>query len=123
MQEMLFVGVFVLTPVFASADTKTPSYVRDVKPILTSYCVRCHQPSRAKGGLDLTTVEAMQKMGRRGKIMMEPGKSAHSRVVQTMEGRRPAMPPRRSKKPTEKEIAVIRDWINAGAKDDSPKKD
>jgi hypothetical protein len=33
-----------------------------------------------------------------------------------MEGGRPVMPPRKAKQMTEKEIALIRQWIAAGAK-------
>jgi hypothetical protein len=40
-----------------------------------------------------------------------------------MEGKRPVMPPKRAKKPTKKQIDIIRAWIAAGAKDDSKKDD
>jgi mono/diheme cytochrome c family protein len=119
MKSVFAVGVLFFSVAWARAEEKPPSYVRDVKPILAKYCVRCHQPQRAKAKLDLTSVEAMLKPAKRGKVMLTPGKPEGSRIVATMEGARPVMPPAKAKQPTRQEIALIRTWVAAGAKDDS----
>jgi hypothetical protein len=107
-------------PLSAWAEDSTPSYVRDVKPILQNYCVRCHGPGKTKGAVDVTNIQAMLRGGKRGKVILAPEKPQKSPLVLTMQGRKPIMPPRKQRnRPTEKEIAVIRAWIAGGAKDDT----
>src|SRR5262245_868605 len=95
-------------------DDKAPSYVKDVKPILESNCVRCHKGGNAKGGANLTSVESILKGGKKGKTLLAPGKPEKSPLVLTMEGKGKQMPPRKEKqKPTKDEIDLIRKWIAA----------
>lgn len=103
----------------AGADEK-PSYIKNVKPMFAESCVRCHRPGNKKAGLDMTTVAMMLQGGKRGKKMLVPGEPDKSRVLTTMEGHGKLMPPRREKdRPTKEQIAAVRAWIAAGAKDDS----
>ena len=62
------------------------------------------------------------KGGKNGRKLLVAGKPDESRIVTTTEGKaRPAMPPKKAKAhPNEKETAVLRAWIAAGAKDDTP---
>jgi mono/diheme cytochrome c family protein len=119
----LVLGLVLLMPVSAGAEEKPPSYVRDVKPIFDNHCVRCHRPGKTKGAVDITSVAALLRGGKRGKVILAPGEPQHSPLVLTMQGRGKVMPPRRERKrPTTKEIALIREWIAGGAKDDSKEK-
>ena len=47
---------------------ETPSYVRDVRPILDKSCTSCHQPASKQSDLDLTTYAGFQAGGRRGRL-------------------------------------------------------
>src|SRR5581483_11399842 len=52
--------------------------------------------------------------------VLKPGKAEDSRIVRLVEGKaKPSMPPKKAKQPRPEEIAVLRAWIDAGAKDDS----
>lgn len=123
MRWCAIVAAVLVLPGFALAEEKgdrPPSYVKDVKPIFEANCVRCHKGSKPKGGFDMTSVEAMLRGGKKGKTMLSPGKPEKSPLVLTMEGKGKVMPPRKEKqKPTADEVALVRRWISAGAKDDS----
>lgn len=117
---VLIVAAVLIVPGLARAEEKPPSFKRDIQPIMTTYCVKCHKPGKAKAGLDLTSFQSMMKGGKKGKKFVTPGKPESSKLVLTMEGRKPVMPPRKErKKPTKAEIALVRAWILSGAKDDS----
>src|SRR5689334_9672416 len=108
--------LFVFSPLLAAAD---PSYYRDVQPVLQKNCVGCHQPAMKSSGLDLTTYEGFHAGGKRGPAFMA-GAPEKSVVTQFLSGEsKPQMPlglPALAKG----DIDVVRDWIKAGATDDSP---
>ena len=98
-----------------------PSYYREIQPILQKNCVGCHQPAMKSSGLDLTTYDGFRAGGTRGPAFAAaPG--AESLVVRLLTGEmKPAMPlgaPPLSKG----DIDLVREWIKAGARDDSPLK-
>src|SRR5262245_4017118 len=96
-----------------------PSYSRDVRPILDRSCAGCHQPASKQSELDLTTYAGLRAGGRRGPAFVA-GSPDQSLVVQLITGAlKPAMPFNQPPLATV-EIATIRDWIAAGARDDAP---
>lgn len=110
----------LILPGIVRAEDKAPSYVKDVKPILETNCVRCHKEGTTKGGANLSSVEAILKGGKKGKTLLAPGQPEKSPLLLSMQGKGKAMPPRKEKqRPSKDEIDVIRKWIEAGAKDDS----
>ena len=59
-----------------------------------------------------------------GEIRVIPGNPDASKVMRTLEGRGKQMPPRKhALQPTKEEVRRVRDWIAAGAPDDSRKED
>jgi mono/diheme cytochrome c family protein len=90
------------------------SYYRDIEPILNSSCVSCHQESMAAGGLKLDAPENLLQGGASGKAVI-PGRADRSllyqRLTMTTDKR---MPPVGAL--TEEQLALIRAWINLGAK-------
>jgi Tol biopolymer transport system component/mono/diheme cytochrome c family protein len=106
-----------LSPLAALADEV--SYSRDVRPILQRSCVACHQPAMKSNGLDLTTFEAFRTGGKKGPSFVA-NDAARSTVIQYLTGEaKPIMPMGQPPLPPE-QIAILRNWIAAGAKDDSP---
>jgi WD40 repeat protein len=71
-----------------------------------------------KGGLDLTTYAALAKGGKHGAVIVagEPGKSE---LLTQVSGAEPSMP-KEGDPLAPAEIAMIEQWVKAGAKDDSP---
>lgn len=106
----------------ASAADPSPSYTKDVVPIIDKYCLECHVGKKPKGGYDLSSTAKMFEAGG-GSAAVVPGKPEISRMYLTMTAKGgPLMPPRDyPARPTAQDIAIIRKWITDGAKDDTPK--
>jgi WD40 repeat protein len=96
------------------------SYARNVRPFLAKYCVECHNSKDPERGLNLETYESITKGAEDGPVLV-PGKADASLLVLLPEGKKkPRMPPMKAKRqPQSNEIAILRAWVNAGAKDDS----
>lgn len=82
------------------------NFIRDVKPILESRCVRCHGASGAAKGLRLD-----HKL--RAMMAIVPKKPDESRIVAAVESG--FMPPGAAKL-SPAEIATLRKWIAEGAR-------
>jgi hypothetical protein len=108
----------------AAAADDPPSYTKDVKPFLKTYCMDCHSGARPKAGYSVETFDALLKKGRGGWALVVPEKPDDSRLLASLTGKtRRAMPPKNKTQPKADEIAKVREWIKAGAKDDTPADD
>jgi WD40 repeat protein len=98
-------------------DRKEPvSYEKDVEPILLNKCSFCHSGSLKEGKLDLGSYEGLIKGGKRGSPIV-PGKSAESLLYKSSgKTQKPLMPPKSEEPLTPEELAVIKLWIDQGAK-------
>ena len=59
--------------------------------------------------------------GKRNRKAVIPGSPDDSRLLMTMEGKAKAMPPRGKPRPKAEEVKRLREWIAAGAPDDTAK--
>jgi len=115
--ETLLLILFVGVPGAILAQ-QPPSYSKDVRPFLARYCLECHDSGTAKGDLDLETFQGLMKGGKNGQVLI-PGKPDESRLVLLPEGKaKPKMPPRKANQPRAEEVALLRAWVAAGAKND-----
>jgi hypothetical protein len=93
-----------------------PDYSKQIQPLLNKYCTSCHNNDDREGKLSLESYDALLKGGAKGAVIT-PGHSDLSRVVLMLTGKaQPAMPPKDSDPPQAAEIALLRAWIDAGAK-------
>lgn len=108
-------GEAVVVP--AKLDRKTPVlYEKEIEPILVNKCAFCHSGNIKEGKFDLSSYEAMMKGGKRGAAVI-PGKSDESLLVKlSAKVVRPYMPPRTEEPLTPTELALIKLWIDQGAK-------
>jgi WD40 repeat protein len=89
---------------------------KDVKPILAKRCLVCHSGSVTEGGLDLSKHAAMLEGGGRGTSLV-PGKSAESLLIQlAAKTKKPFMPPKKEAPLTPEELAILKLWVDQGAK-------
>ena len=90
-------------------EAKEPglSFERDVAPILTKHCIRCHCKPELKGELDLTTGADLARV-------VAPGRPEESPFFQAISGESPQMPKNGSKLAAN-EVEAIRGWIESGA--------
>ena len=100
----------------------TISYYKDVRPIIQQHCQGCHQPAMAKGGYVMTAYADLFKKTDNDIAGIVAGNLKESEVYQQIspqKGEKPAMP--RGKEPlSDREVTIVRRWIEQGAKDDTP---
>ena len=110
----------VLLPLAAVAcplpAVAAPDYLREVKPILTQHCVRCHGADKEEAGLRLDTAANARLGGASGSVVRTAGgrESLLLAVILDTHADIPAMP---YKKPPlgAAEVAVLKAWVDAGA--------
>lgn len=88
------------------------TYDDHVFPIFEQSCLNCHNPDKAKGGLDLSSFGAAMKGGSGGKIA-EPGDTSSKILTCVTRAAEPVMPPEGDPLAADK-IAVIKAWIEGG---------
>ena len=129
MKRRLQLFILCLTIVLASlgvaiprvtADEKKAGQIdfnREIRPILSDNCFTCHGPDdkQRMAGLRLDTkAGAFIKTG-----VIVPGDSAKSRLIRRVTSKDPNVvmpPPESGHKLTEKQIALLRQWIDEGAR-------
>src|SRR5438067_1833986 len=116
----LFVSFWLfLFPATAKADD--PTYWQDIRPILRKNCTVCHNVKNLKeydvsGGLALDSYEGVLK-GKHGRVV-HPKHSKDSLLVKMITATDESKRMPRSAPPlTPETIALIRRWIDAGAKE------
>jgi WD40 repeat protein len=91
-------------------------YDKDIEPILVNKCAVCHSDNIKEGKLDLGSYEALIKGGKRGAPLL-PGKSGDSLLVKLVSRtEKKFMPPKGEEPLTPEELALIKLWIDQGAK-------
>ncbi|WP_435007058.1 c-type cytochrome domain-containing protein [Tundrisphaera lichenicola] len=101
----------------AAAKPKV-NFVDNVAPIFQARCNSCHNADKAKGGLTLETFASTMQGGGSGEIV-EAGNPDGSHLFGVLNHtEEPKMPPKSPKIP-DAELAIIRQWIEAGAPETS----
>lgn len=101
----------LLFPALAKAEEPL-TYEKHVRPILKAHCFHCHgEGGELKGNLDLRLRRLIAKGGDSGEGLI-PGKPGESILLQRIKDKQ--MPPNNKLVP-EKEVAIIEQWIAAGA--------
>ncbi len=101
-----------------ASDKKGVTYAQDIKPIFENVCFKCHGAEKQKGQLRLDSLKTALKGGENGAVVL-PGKSEKSRLVHNVArlDEDSAMPPEGKADPlTKEQVALIRAWIDQGAK-------
>jgi len=115
--------LLALTAVGRGADVAVPSFSRDVKPLLSNRCLRCHGPDAAArqgggdGGLRLDTAAgARADLGGHAAIVAhDPSASVLLERVTATDPDVVMPPPGAGEPLSAREIDMLRRWIAAGA--------
>ena len=116
----LTLAVSLAWPVSRLRAAEAVDYAAKIAPIFEERCVDCHAGDDAEGEFSLETYQQLIKGGKAGKAI-EPGKAQDSLLVKFLEGRsgkegkNKFMPPGKKEHLKPEEIALIRQWIDAGA--------
>jgi hypothetical protein len=114
----------LLAPPAQAADT--PDFQREIRPILSNSCYKCHGPDAAErkggkdgsGGLRLDT-EAGARAALDGGVAIAPGHPDKSELVARIKQSDPdelMPPPKSGVKLTSHEIGLLEQWVRGGAK-------
>lgn len=129
------VGLFILLPALGDAQDAKESkpvppvkivkldrkdqvaYEKDIEPILINKCAFCHSGNLKEGKLDMGSYETLLKGGKRG-ASITAGKADESLLykLSTRAGMKPIMPPKSEEPLSPEELALIKLWIDQGAK-------
>ncbi len=104
--------------VAAARGADTISFTRDIRPILSQHCFKCHGMDQQKGKLRLDDRAAATKPAKSDEIAIVPGKPDASELLRRVTSDDPdeVMPPPKEKKPlTPAQIETLRAWIASGA--------
>jgi len=112
----------LITTLFAvaavRAETGEVLFERDVRPILKAHCTHCHgEEEKPKGGVDLRLRRFMDKALEGGGHVLVPGQPDASEMMLLI---REGEMPKKGKKVSPEELAVIERWITQGAKTSKP---
>ena len=100
------------------ADIQKAQLFRDIiQPILDEKCTGCHNPNKAKGGLQLISQAAIMKGGEDGAVIIpgHPDSSMFYNYLLLPLFDEKHMPPEGKPQPDQEEIALIHWWIVNGA--------
>src|SRR5579871_537927 len=93
-------------------------YTQKIRPILMTNCGKCHFNMSHKGGLAMDNRALMLKGGRNGPVIV-PGDPASSMLVKLIRHEGPPKDPRpmppKAPRMSDADIALIEQWIKAGA--------
>ncbi len=99
------------------ASGPSPSFQGQIRPLLQAKCARCHGEKVRKADLNLLTPEGIRKGGESGPVIV-PGKPDDSPLYEKVHSG--AMPPAKKDRLNAADVDMIRRWIAAGARFDSP---
>src|SRR5258705_8138270 len=95
----------------------SPTFEKDIRPILKAHCFECHgEGEKLKGGLDLRLRRLILQGGDDGPVLV-PGKPDRSLLFKLVHS---GDMPKRDKKLTREQVALIKHWIATGAKTARP---
>jgi WD40 repeat protein/mono/diheme cytochrome c family protein len=102
----------------ASAEV---SFTRDIAPVFVAKCLACHNAEKAKGGYRMHHFDALWKKGSSDETPLVAGQPGQSHLFKllTAADEDDRMPQKDDPLPPA-QIALIKQWIEAGAKFDGP---
>ena len=114
----VFVALIITTP---AAGDEPPDFNRDVLPLLTAKCFKCHGPDaeNREAGLRLDREKEAKSKLPSDNIAIVPGDLEASALIERIVSKDPdtVMPPPESREQlTEDQIEILKNWISTGAR-------
>jgi hypothetical protein len=103
----------LLAPAAAAQEGSKVAFEEHVKPLLRKHCGACHNEERRRGGLDITTLDAVLRGGDSGKVVQAGKPGASLLYLLTTQVEAPHMPPN-GRKLSPSDLGLIRGWIEGG---------
>lgn len=111
---------FILQPILASKSVSVPFEEAEVfdhliLPVLERKCNSCHNPTKAKGELDMSTMQALLRGGENG-VVFVGGKPEESTLIERIHldvENEDHMPPKGKPQLNDAEKALLEQWIKS----------
>jgi len=113
MRTSLSVMVMMVAALPALAQDKI-TYDQHVLPLLRDKCLGCHNPDKARGGLDLSTYTKTMEGGASGVVVKSGEPDASRLFTLTAHKEEPKMPPN-APRIADEPLNLLRKWIELGA--------
>ena len=111
-------AILILSASVVTAAKDVINYADHIRPVFQQSCFNCHNPDKAKGGLDLTSYRATMAGSSTGEVVVSLD-AGNSRLLGVMSHTlSPKMPPR-GEKVADAKIELIRKWIEQGVRETS----
>jgi mono/diheme cytochrome c family protein len=117
-------GLGMLSPLFR-AESATPAaalatgkldFNQSIRPILNQHCTACHGGVKKAGGISFLFREEAMVNGDSGKPAITPGDPARSHMLdRVVNAKDPMPPPEHGPMLSEREVNLLRQWIEEGA--------
>lgn len=111
MRFCLAFGLILILATVGRSDARL--FPDRVAPLLRERCLSCHNATKNRGGLDLTSRVQLLAGGNEGPAIV-PGKAADSLLYRYVSGPKPRMP-KEGPPLTAAEMQTLAQWINEGA--------
>lgn len=114
--SLIFAAAVAGAGVFVHAEEKKVDFIKDIQPILSANCYKCHGPDNRESGLRLDRKNSALKGGERGTPIV-PGKPSESLLFRAINGGGEDVPrmPKNADPLDNEQIALLRTWIEQGA--------
>jgi hypothetical protein len=114
---ILHLAWFAMAPLLYSrgAAEDTPSFEREIAPLLKAHCVKCHGPAKKESELNLSTSGDINRGNKQGAVIVAHDLEASRLWTQIASDEMPPESPL-----TQAQKSAIRNWIVAGAPGLSP---
>lgn len=115
----LFAAALFLIPCLprlAAADNEPIDFEGDIRPIFNQHCAECHGLDERNGGISFADRTSLFREADSGMLPIVPGEPQNSELMLRIESDDEdlQMPPE-GERLTVEQVAVLRDWIAAGA--------
>lgn len=108
-------------PVASAVGDEPISFTKQVAPVLVKHCLACHGPKDYKGSYQLHTFEALMKAGESETSPVAAGKIDESYLFELLSSTDTnVLMPKEGDRLPDAQLALVRRWIEEGAKFDSP---
>jgi hypothetical protein len=104
--------IFCITMIAAHCEETEILFETDIKPLLTAKCGKCHRKTERKGGLDLSSMQAIHNGGETGDDLLAKSLDDSALWHQIESG---DMPPEGEPSLSQQEQLLIQRWILAGS--------
>ena len=96
-----FAGMSLLFMSLLPANAQALDFVSDIQPLLSQFCVECHQGAGAEAEVDLTAIQAIDPS--RGQTRL------WQRIHEMLQSRQ--MPPPDARQPSDQQHHQLTDWV------------